>query len=565
MNIWHRIYSKMSEKKIERSNVSDKMGEKIMVKIKTIATGLFLIIFLILSGQSFAATLYVVASGGAGSGSCPIGTPCTLSRALAAVSAGDTIIVNPGDYGSLSLSGTNHSNITVTTTGAVKSALTFVRGLVTSGTDNRPQFTGLSISGSATGVTVEYLRFRGGAAPAHWGGGAIIDLSAPGSTIQYVEVYNGGYGVFFHSQGPYTIRHFNCHDMGPMGDTGDEHCVYARSLTRANTGWNEQYLIEESTLGPNVSGDGIQPGGSAQYEGRNDPYWEIKNVDFLGPFDEQCIDSKGANYVKIHGIDCVKNFDGVFSPLTNKRTGYEYEGNGSGINTTYGEGSAIQVNNYWWIWNNRIHGNPLAGFYMGGQASTWYIWNNLIYDNAYSCPFGGNGSKGWMLPGNSYFIYNVVYNNTNQTGGTCNVSGLNPGNSGDNVKNNIFYNNGLGSYGYGSIRKYSSEDTGTPSYNYVYPTTCSGGNCQTGINAITSSDPGFVNLEARNFHLLTASVNKSVATSVSNITAGGFSTSFDIDADGATRGTPLCFGAYGAGYSTGLANPTDLHFTVPTN
>ena len=88
-------------------------------------------------------TWYVATSGTNGTSCGTSASPCATVQYVLdnKVSAGHTIIVNPGTYsGGMTLSNASrHSNITITTTSAVKSALTFNRGIPT-GTDNRPFF-----------------------------------------------------------------------------------------------------------------------------------------------------------------------------------------------------------------------------------------------------------------------------------------------------------------------------------------------------------------------------------------------------------------------------------------
>ena len=72
---------------------------------------------------------------------CTLASPCTLSYALGTkVAAGDKLILFSGTYSDKPDLNTpsKHSNLTITAMPAVVSALTFTRGIVTGGTDNRP-------------------------------------------------------------------------------------------------------------------------------------------------------------------------------------------------------------------------------------------------------------------------------------------------------------------------------------------------------------------------------------------------------------------------------------------
>ena len=88
-------------------------------------------------------------------------------------------------------------------------------------------------------------------------------------------------------------------------------------------------------------------------------------------------------------------------------------------------------------------------------------------------------------PGHEVY-HNVVYghNPSNRQGGSVTGSG--------SIKNNIFYNNGIGAGG--------GTNGGGGDYNYCYPAT---GNC--GTNAITSPDPGMVDPANADFTLKSGS------------------------------------------------------------
>src|SRR5204863_8734941 len=124
------------------------------------------------------------------------------------VSAGETLILLSGpctDQPNLS-TGTNHSNLTITAMPSVVSALTFKRGIVTSGTDDRPYFSGyanspgatsgnsvFSIGSRVTGVTLSYLRIKGATYP--WddtGVAGVIAVASYPFTLDHSEVWNGG-------------------------------------------------------------------------------------------------------------------------------------------------------------------------------------------------------------------------------------------------------------------------------------------------------------------------------------------------------------------------------------
>src|SRR4029077_17457560 len=108
-----------------------------------------------------AATWYASAadSSTAPSGSaCTLASPCALSYALATKgSTGDTLILYSGTYTDKPVlnSAAKHSNLTITAMPSVVSAMTFNRGIVTSGPDNRPYFSGWANSpGQTSGNSV---------------------------------------------------------------------------------------------------------------------------------------------------------------------------------------------------------------------------------------------------------------------------------------------------------------------------------------------------------------------------------------------------------------------------
>ena len=104
---------------------------------------LALLVFVLpLSAQ--AATRYAVASGGASSGSCTSGTPCTLSYAISGASDGDTIEMVHGTYsGNITVS---HLNLTIhgeSTTSTIRTG-----GFIASSSGNGLRITNMRFSGA---------------------------------------------------------------------------------------------------------------------------------------------------------------------------------------------------------------------------------------------------------------------------------------------------------------------------------------------------------------------------------------------------------------------------------
>jgi hypothetical protein len=153
-----------------------------------------------------------------------------------------------------------------------------------------------------------------------------------------------------------------------------------------------------------------------------------------------------------------------------------------------------------------------------------------------------------MCNGSTFFSNTLAYN-----GNGVAAAGLETCNSGNNVKNNIFYYNGNGTATYGNIgtHQYGCTNSGTPSYNYVYPSAGT-----TGTNAITTSDPGFTNAAGNIYTLTTASVNKDSGTALGGIYA--------TDILGGTRpyGAAYDRGAYEYGASAGSVPSTVTGVTI---
>ena len=140
---------------------------------------------------------------------------------------------------------------------------------------------------------------------------------------------------------------------------------------------------------------------------------------------------------------------------------------------------------------------------------------------------------------NSHFYNNTVVNNTD-TSGSNKTGGIKDWGAGANVVNNLFYNNGTGSNDHGAIWNLSGEDSGNPSYNYIYPASCGSGSCKNGSNvkstcAVSGNCPGFVNLGGADFRLLSNSpaINSGTLLSLAS-----------LDLLGLLRIAPYDLGAY---------------------
>lgn len=469
-------------------------------------------------------TLYVSSSG---SGDCSSpGTPCSLSTALSTVAGGDgdTIILADGTYtGDLTLNDTtDHDNLTITTTAAVISALgTFTRG-IPDGSDNRPYFSecSLKIADGVSGVTIQYMRIRGGANPYNQHGGigvdwsGVVTINEPNNTIAYTEIWNGGncLGIGGAAKG-IVLNHLYIHNGGVIGEGDDNHGIgiYNWSNEAEASSWTDKLYIANTTIAT-FSGDCFQDvSGQSNGSGNGTHYIEFDNCSLSGA-DEQAFDTKGSSYVKIHDSDL---FDCKYGAI--------------GTNSSYGS------HEYFWVYNNKIYSNN--GYAIGPQnGSYWYVWNNLIYDNCKNMStYGYNVAViSFHQRANSYFEHNVVWGNFDQAGGALTCHGIENASS-NVIRNNIFYNNGTASGDNGNI--YS--DTGTINYNYVYPTSPG----TTGSNAVTSNNPYFKNIASApyDFHL---DVDNSPCDNAGFNLTGDAVYTIDTDADGEARDSSPWLGAY---------------------
>src|SRR5947209_3665504 len=89
--------------------------------------------------------------------SCTSAAPCTFSYANGTkLAAGDTLLLYPGNYTDQSVT-ISKNNVTISAIASVVNALTFDKGQVVGGTDNRPMFLGTGLpefTVSGSGVTL---------------------------------------------------------------------------------------------------------------------------------------------------------------------------------------------------------------------------------------------------------------------------------------------------------------------------------------------------------------------------------------------------------------------------
>ncbi len=468
-----------------------------------------------------AAGTWYVGPSGTNSTSCGAQTaPCaTVTYVLTnKVAAGDTIRVLPGTYsnqGSISFRSANHRNVTLTADDPA----------------NRPQFLNTTISlekGGASGVTVSYLRVRA-AASGYDDYIGVITVGDYPATIDHNELWNGGQGVLIRTSQQVTVSNNDIHDLGLPSTDNDTHCVTIANWNNDpnSTSFSTAIRLTGNAL-HNCGGDGMQENSFSE-TGHQFNFLIMDGNTIYGN-QEQGIDTKGTDDLRVYGNDIYGN---GFGGISN--------------NSIYGSTAR------WDIYNNRIHDHTNFAIFNQGGGSAWRIWNNVIYNNLTNPSYN---LCAVVMPGDaaSLFYGNTVFNNQD-TGGSMQSCGISDMGSGNNIINNIFYNNGTGSNDSGNIRNVGGNDSGTPSFNYVSPTSCGTSQCKTGSNVkstcfASGNCPGFVSITARDFHLLAGSPAINAGTPLL--------VAFALDLEGRARGQGGAWdlGAYEAG--AGLRPPTNL-------
>jgi hypothetical protein len=540
-----------------------------LVGSKNRLTGLTVstVLTLLLAVSANAATWYASApdSSPAPSGTaCSLAAPCTFSYALGTKGAsGDTIVLLPGTYADTGKS--LSYPVTITGQSSQLNTLTFQRGKVKSGVDNRPYFPGHTISkpgcpasggGSgvffpggifdiaSTGVTVSYLRLRGATYPTDDNSGTdgVVSVSAHGGPvlIDHNEIWNGGYLVGIVTDLGVTVSNNDIHDTSvwaPWPFTcGSNQKSYGSPDTHAIviTNYNQDPPATSYAAGIqilnnsiyNAGGNGIQEN-SQCYARPGYPktkYLTISGND-LSNVAKQTWDSKGTDNV-------------IFSynhSWFDHHTGNDVDYGHIAVNQP-SDCSSVTMNN-WEIFGNIFNGSNRYALEFnangGGVCSNHHAYNNLAYDNNRSVAFADDPL--WKLcPDANSTLYNNTFVNNN---GSVRSGGIEPCSNGSNVKNNILMNNGAD--GNISSHVYNCNKSGTPDHNAVYGT--STGN--DGTNTVTScfltgNCPGFVDLANNNYQLLTGSPEKDKGVT--------FAAPYNVDLLGVTRpqGSAFDIGAY---------------------
>jgi hypothetical protein len=520
--------------------------------------------YFVATPSASAATRYA-ASNGSGT-TCSSTSPCSLSTAVGSAASGDMVIVNPGNYSGVTIS---TPNLTVTTTSAVITNLgtetcgraTWLTSTILSkggaagcgtfnGTDNRPLITG-TVTITASGVTLQYMRVQKSTSRAD-DSGSVIDVKAENVTLRNNEIFNGGQGVYVWVKRNVTVSHNWIHQLGIKGTSFDTHGVGVCGSGTESTSFATQILVQSNTIN-DYGGDGVQEQTNAYCSGTFS-YLTVE-YNYIRDADEQCGDFKGTRFLRWHGNDC------SVAP-------------GGGVVGT--NDPAVVAKTDWDIWDNFFHDNQeyAINWAQTANCSRWHIWNNLFVRTDQGPAFN-EGTVQLCGDAGTYVVFNTFVDNTNgnatpRSWGIYNYGALGGGNTGNNIRNNIFYRNGTGSDDRGHMSNISGEDGGTPNTNYVNtPTAASscGTGCQVGTNPITAcfatgNCPGFTDITNDDYRLVSGSpaiaVGLGVGSHVSLTDAGNFTPSHDIT--GSVRPAKPSLGPFEAGASTitAPAAPTNV-------
>jgi hypothetical protein len=327
-----------------------------------------------------------------------------------------------------------------------------------------------------------------------------INVTAENTVISHCEIFNGGQGIRIYVGRLVTVEYCHIHALGLRGTNWDVHGIAVQRQSAAATGWADGIKIQYNTI-HDTGGDSVQDQSAClDYGGAGALKYLIIDNNEAYDNDEQCVDIKGGQYIRISNND----FHNTSSVLI--------------INTTPTDdcvNARAAASTGWEIFNNRLHDNADGAIETntGGlkMCTAWKVYNNLIYKTTTSPLYNGIAVN--LCDDSATTFYNNTLYQNKRTSGSTKTGGLAACTNGSNVKNNIFYDNGSESGSYGNIASsyYNcGSASGTPDYNYVYPTT----NGQTGNHAITNSNPGFTNAGLGSFSLLSSSVNRLAGTSL---------------------------------------------------
>jgi hypothetical protein len=498
---------------------------------------------------------------------CTQASPCTLAFALGTkVVAGDTLILFSGTYTDIPDLNTpaKHSNLTITALPSVVAGMTLTRGIVTSGTDARPYFSGytntqgstsgnpvFTIESGVTGVKLSYLRIRGATYP--WddtGPTGVVRVNAYPFTLDSTEVWNGGILVLILVGQQVTLTNNHIHDSSHWAPwpfiyqgtqkaygTPDVHGIAITNYSNSPlaTSYAQGIQIKSNTI-HDAGGNGIQENTNCYAGQSNHVAYVTMDGNEIYNSAKQNWDSKGtSNVIFSNNI----SWFGAHSGTGDVDYGHIAVNSPSDCSWT-------QMNN-WEIFNNVFYGSIRYVAMWNTQdtsshCTNHHTYNNLMYNNNQNVAFADDPVYKMCGDAGSTFYNNTLVNNQ----GSTQSGGLETAGSGNNVKNNIFMNNGAD--GNLSTHCYKCSNTGTPDHNYFFGPNPGG----TGTNAITTcyatgNCPGFVNLSANNYRL--------VSTSPARLAGVTLAAPYNVDINGILRSAPWDLGPYAFG---SLAAPTNL-------
>jgi len=532
-----------------------------MIKTRNLLFALILASFTA-STAAQGATLYVSAPNSAvppSGTTCSVSSPCSFSYALGTkCTAGDTLVLASGTYTDTSINLNNagkHSNLTITATDAVKEALgSFTRG-IPSGPDNRPYFPGranspgatsgstfVSIASGVKGVTISYLRLRAATYP--WddsGPIGAVRISAYPFTLDHCEVWNGGIMILILVGREVTISNSHIHDSSHWAPwpfvyngsqkvygTPDTHGIQVANYERTPIGTDYDSGIK-------ILSNTIHDAGGASITENTNCYAGQDNKFAYMTIDDNEIYNSQKQTLSMKGTSNLifsNNTSWFGEHIPNSESDYGH------IAVNSPDDCSWVQNDNWQIFNNVFYGSNRYVVYPNTQDNSTHcknhlVYNNVMYENNLSVQYEADPVYKMCDDSNSTFIGNTLVNNQ----GSVLSGGLEtPGTSGNNVKNNIFMNNG--SLGNLSTHCYKCTNGGTPDHNYFYGASGRG----TGTNAITTclvqgNCPGFVDIANDDYRLLAGSPAKDAG--LSNLGAP-----YDKDIIGASRTAPWDLGAY---------------------
>ena len=191
----------------------------------------YILCILVVSISAQATNRYAVYTGGATSGECPVGTPCTLAFAISAADSGDTVYLNDGTYTTAQVVVPTGVSLTSTSQDNTRVIL-------------RPN--------ADMSISVPFI-YLGSASPG----------SAGNQTISYIEFdgingsYEAGVGIEVRNRSDVRIHHCNIHDFTSMS--------YAKGVfvlsdqVAPNSSWWLYWPVDPQGVGTDTNINAVWP------------------------------------------------------------------------------------------------------------------------------------------------------------------------------------------------------------------------------------------------------------------------------------------------------------------